>query len=51
MLNIQSVRYGSESYSYTSDDKWLYFELGDDAFNEIADEEKQQNIYIMLMVN
>lgn len=44
MLNIQSVRYGSESYSYTSGDKWLYFELGDDAFNEIADEEEQQNI-------
>lgn len=44
MLNIQCVRYSFGEYSYTSDDKWLYFELDDDAFNEIADEEEKQNI-------
>ena len=44
MLNIQCVRYSFGEYSYTSEDKWLYFELDDDAFNEIADEEEKQNI-------
>lgn len=44
MLNIQSIRYGSGEHTYTSDDKWLYFELDDDTFNEIATEEELQNV-------
>ena len=44
MLNIQCIRYGRGDHSYSTDDKWLYFELGDDAFNEIATEEELQNI-------
>lgn len=44
MLNIQYVRYGQDDYTYTRDDKCLYFELDDDTFNSIADVEEKQNI-------
>lgn len=44
MLNIQCIRYGSGEHYYSSNDKWLYFELDDDAFNEIASEEELQNV-------
>ena len=44
MLNIQCIRYGSGEHYYSSNDKWLYFELDDDAFNEIATEEELQNV-------
>lgn len=44
MLNIQYVRYGQDDHTYTKDDKRLYFELDDDAFNSIADAEEMQNI-------
>lgn len=44
MLNIKCIRYGKGSHEYTSDDKWLYFELDDDAFTSVAKEEELQNV-------
>ena len=44
MLNIQKVRYGQDDRTYSSRDKELFFEVDDDVFNEIEDEETCQDI-------
>lgn len=44
MLNIQKVRYGQNYYTYSSRDKELFFEIDDDVFNEVEDEETCQNV-------
>ena len=44
MLNIQKVRYGQGKGTFTSRDKSLFFEIDDDVFNEIADEEECQEV-------
>lgn len=50
MLNIQKVRYGAGEGTFSSRDKELFFEIDDDVFNEIADEEECQRL-IILTVN
>ena len=45
MLNIQKVRYGQGKGTFTSRDKELFFEIDDDVFNEIADEEECQEVH------
>lgn len=45
MLNIQKVRYGQGEGTFTSRDKSLFFEIDDDVFNEVADEEECQEVH------
>lgn len=44
MLNINAIRYGENDYTFSSNDKYLYFEVEDDVFNQQEDEEDLQNI-------
>lgn len=44
MLNINAIRYGKNDYTFSSNDKYLYFEVEDDVFNQQEDEEDLQNI-------
>ena len=44
MLNINAIRYGKNDYTFSSNDKYLYFEVEDDVFNSKEDEEDLQNI-------
>lgn len=44
MLNIQKIRYGKDDHTYSSRDKELFFEVDDDVFNAIEDEETRQDI-------
>lgn len=44
MLNIQKIRYGRNKFTFSSDDRYLYFEVDDDTFNTNEDEETLQNI-------
>lgn len=44
MLNIQKIRYGKDDHTYSSRDKELFFEVDDDVFSEIEDEETCQDI-------
>lgn len=45
MLNIQKVRYGQGKGTFTPRDKELFFEVDDDVFNEIANEEECQEVH------
>lgn len=45
MLNIQKVRYGQGDNTYSSRDKELFFEVDDEVFNEIEDEEECQEVH------
>ena len=45
MLNIQKVRYGQGEGTFTSRDKSLFFEIDDDVFNEVADEEECHEVH------
>lgn len=44
MLNINVIRYGEDDHTFSSNDKYLYFEVEDDVFNQQEDEEDLQNI-------
>ena len=44
MLNINVIRYGENDHTFSSNDKYLYFEVEDDVFNQQEDEETLQNI-------
>lgn len=44
MLNINAVRYGKNNHTFSSDDKYLYFEVEDDVFNSQENEDDLQNI-------
>lgn len=44
-MNIYKIRFGYEEYKYTSDDKYLYHEVDDDAFNANEDEETRQTVF------
>lgn len=42
MLNINAIRYGENNHTFSSNDKYLYFEVEDDVFNQQEDEEDLQ---------
>ena len=50
MLNINAIRYGEDNHIFSSNDKYLYFEVEDDVFNKQEDEEDLQT-YKILMAN
>lgn len=37
MLNINAIRYGEDNNIFSSNDKYLYFEVEDDVFNQQED--------------
>lgn len=44
-MNILKARYSKLGYTFSTEDKYLYYEISDDIFNTITDEEERQTVF------